>query len=159
MLLQVRGVLPLQSRLFGMQAPPHMPMLQTFAHNMPLLVQWPVVSQSCGWLPLHRVAPGRHSQPVDPTHAPVQTAPLDTHCAVVLQVCGVLPLKQRELPGVHSPPHEPLLQRNGHAVPLAQLPLLLQVCGVRPLHRVAPGLHAVHWAEMHVNWQTSFTVH
>ena len=48
MLLQVRGVLPLQSLLFGMQAPPHMPMLQTLGHTMPLLIQCPVVSQSCG---------------------------------------------------------------------------------------------------------------
>ena len=46
--LQVRGVLPLQSLLFGMQAPPHMPMLQTLGHTMPLLIQRPVVSQSCG---------------------------------------------------------------------------------------------------------------
>ena len=127
MLLQVRGVLPLQSRLFGMQAPPHMPMLQTLAQTMPLLAQWPVVSQSCGWLPLQRVAPGRHSQDVEPTQTPVQTAPLDAHCPLVLHACGVLPLKQRELPGVHSPPHDPLLQRKGHAVPLAQLPLLLHV--------------------------------
>ena len=110
-------------------------------------------------MPLHRVAPGKHSQAVDPTHTPVQTAPLATHCALVLQVWGVLPLKQRELPGVHSPPHEPLLQRNGHAVPLAQLPVLLQVCGVSPLQRVSPGLQAVHLAEMQVYVQTSFTVH
>ena len=89
----------------------------------------------------------------------MQTAPFDTHCALVLQVCGVLPLKQREAPGVHSPPHEPLLQRYGHAVPLAQLPVLLHVCGVRPLQRVSPGLHAVHLAEMQEYWQTAFTAH
>ena len=98
------------------------------------------------------------SQAVDPTHTPVQTAPLATHCPVVLQLWGV-PLKQRELPGAHTPVHEPLLQMKGHAVPLAQLPLLLQVCGVNPLHRVSPGLQSVHRAEMHVNVQTSFTAH
>jgi hypothetical protein len=76
---------------------------------------------------LHRVAPGAHSQATDPTQTPVQTAPLATHCALVLQDCGVFPLKQREVPGVHTPPHEPLLQRYGQAVPFAQLPLLLQV--------------------------------
>jgi hypothetical protein len=101
-----------------------------------------------------------HSQPVVPTHAPVQTAPLDTHCALALQVCGWLAL-QRDLPGVHSPPHEPLLllQRYGHGVPFAQLPLLLHVCGVRPLHCRSPGLHVVHFAEMHAYWQTWLMTH
>jgi hypothetical protein len=60
---------------------------------------------------LQRVAPGVHSQALDPTQTPVQTAPLDTHCALVLQLCGVLPLKQRDAPGWHTPLHEPALQR------------------------------------------------
>lgn len=94
-----------------------------------------------------------HSHALVPTHAPVQTEPLDTHCALLLQLCGWLPL-QREVPGVHSPPHEPPVQRYGHAVPLAQLPLLLHVCGVRPLHCLSPGLHVVHLAEMQAYWQT-----
>jgi hypothetical protein len=46
MLLHVRGVLLLQSRLFGMHAPVHIPMLQTLGHAMPVLAQCPVVSQS-----------------------------------------------------------------------------------------------------------------
>src|SRR5687768_8631176 len=46
MLLQLRGMLLLQSRLFGMHAPVHIPMLQTLGHAMPLLAQCPVVSQS-----------------------------------------------------------------------------------------------------------------
>ena len=158
MLLHVRGVLLLQSRLFGIQAPLHIPMLQTLGQVAPLLAQCPVVSQSWGWLPLHLVAPGVQSQVVDPTHTPVQTAPLAAHWPVVLQLWGV-PLKQRELPGAHTPLHEPLLQMKGQAVPLAQLPLLLQVCGVKPLHRVSPGLQSVHRAEMQVKVQTSFTAH
>jgi hypothetical protein len=48
MLLQVRGVLLLQSLAPGMQAPVHDPMLQTLAQAAPLLAQCPVVSQSCG---------------------------------------------------------------------------------------------------------------
>jgi hypothetical protein len=158
MLLHVRGVLLLQSRLFGIHAPVHMPMLQTLGHAVPLLAQCPVVSQSCGWFALHRVAPGVQSHVLDPTQMPVHTAPLATHCPVVLQLCGV-PLKQRELPGAQTPLHEPLLQMNGHAVPLAQLPVLLQVCGVNPLHRVSPGLQSVHRAEMQVKAQTSLTAH
>lgn len=100
-----------------------------------------------------------HSHPVEPAHAPVQTAPLFVQRAFAPQTCGVFPVPQRVAPGVHSPSQEPFAQRNGHAVPLAQLPLLLHVCGVRPLHRVAPGVQSVHCAEMHANWQTSFTVH
>jgi hypothetical protein len=42
---------------------------------------------------------------------------------------------------------------------LAQLPALLHVCGTRPLQRVSPGLQSVHWAEMHVYWQSSLTTH
>jgi hypothetical protein len=158
MLLHVRGVLLLQSRALGIQAPVHMPMLQTLGHVAPLLVQCPVASQSWGWRLLHRVVPGVHSHALDPVQIPVQTLPLATHCAPALQVCGV-PLKQREVPGAQTPPHEPSLHRYGHAVPLAQLPLLLHVCGTRPLHRVSPGLQSVHWAAMHVYWQTSLTVH
>jgi hypothetical protein len=46
--LHVRGVLPLQSLLLGIQAPPHVPLLQTLAHAMPLFVHFPIVSQTCG---------------------------------------------------------------------------------------------------------------
>jgi hypothetical protein len=60
---------------------------------------------------LQRVVPGVHSHPLEPVQTPVQTAPLATHWAFALQVCGVLPLKQREVPGVQTPPQEPLLQR------------------------------------------------
>ena len=35
----------------------------------------------------------------------------------------------------------------------------MHVCGVRPVQRVSPGLQSVHFAAMHVNWQTSLTVH
>jgi hypothetical protein len=98
------------------------------------------------------------SHEVDPTQMPVQTAPLATHCPVVLQLCGV-PLKQRELPGAQTPLHEPLLQMKGHAVPFAHVPLLLQVCGVSALHLVSPGLQSVHRAEMQVKAQTSLTAH
>jgi hypothetical protein len=59
---------------------------------------------------LQRVVPGVHSHALDPVQMPVQTAPLVAHCAVVLQVCGVL-LKQRDVPGVQTPPHEPLLHK------------------------------------------------
>jgi hypothetical protein len=107
---------------------------------------------------LQRVVPGVHSHALVPVHTPVQTAPFAAHCALVLQTWGA-PLKQRVLPGAHTPLHEPPLQRYGHAVPFAHVPLLLHVCGVRPLQRVVPGLQSVHWAEMHVYWQTSFTVH
>jgi hypothetical protein len=92
-----------------------------------------------------------HSQPVDPTHAPVQTPPFGAQRALALQICGVFPLEQRVAPGVHSPSHDPFWQRNGHAVPLAQLPLLLHVWGVRPLQRLAPGVQSVHCAEMQAN--------
>jgi hypothetical protein len=159
--LQVRGVLPLQSLLLGAQAPPHMPLVQTLAQAIPLLAQCPVVSQSCGWLlAAQRVAPGEHSHAEVPTHTPVHTAPLATHCAFVLHVCGVLPL-QRVVPGVQTPVHEPvaLLQRKGHAVPFVQLPLLLQVWGTCPLHCVAPGLQIVHLACTHAKEQTMLTVH
>ena len=158
MALQVRGVLLLQSRLIGMHAPVHVPMLQTLGHDAPLLTQCPVVSQRCGWLPSQPVAPGVQSQALDPTQMPVHTAPLAAHCPDVLQLCGV-PLKQRELPGAQTPLHEPSLQMKGHAVPLAQLPVLLHVCGVNPLHRVSPGLQSVHRAEMQVKAQTSLTAH
>jgi hypothetical protein len=59
---------------------------------------------------LQRVVPGVHSQLLVPMQTPVQTAPLFTHCALALHVCGV-PLLQRVVPGVQTPLHEPLLQR------------------------------------------------
>jgi hypothetical protein len=46
MLLQVRGVLLLQSLALGIQAPAHMPAVQTLGHTAPLFVQCPVASQS-----------------------------------------------------------------------------------------------------------------
>ena len=110
MLLQVRGVLLLQSLAFGMHAPVHIPMLHTLGHTAPLLAQCPVASQSCGCRLLQRVVPGVHSQALVPVHTPVHTAPLFTHWALGLQVCGV-PLLQRVAPGVQTPLHEPLLQR------------------------------------------------
>jgi hypothetical protein len=60
---------------------------------------------------LQRVVPGAHSHALEPMQIPVHTAPFATHCALALHVCGVLPLKQRDVPGVHTPPHEPALQR------------------------------------------------
>jgi hypothetical protein len=48
MLLQVRGVLLLQSLALGIQAPAHMPPVQTLGQTAPLLAQCPVASQSCG---------------------------------------------------------------------------------------------------------------
>jgi hypothetical protein len=46
MLLQVRGVLLLQSLAPGMHAPVHIPPLHTLGHTAPLFVQCPVASQS-----------------------------------------------------------------------------------------------------------------
>ena len=111
MLLQVRGVLLLQSLALGIHAPVHIPEVQTFAHAAPLFAQWPVASQSCGCRLLQRVVPGVHSHALDPMQMPVHTAPFATHCALALHVCGVLPLKHRVVPGVQTPLHEPVLQR------------------------------------------------
>jgi hypothetical protein len=46
--VQVCGVLPLHCWLFGTQAPPQTPLLQTNAQAAPLLAHCPIELQSCG---------------------------------------------------------------------------------------------------------------
>ncbi len=103
-----------------------------------------MLSQVCGFLPLHWRAPGWQLPPHTP--APVQasgqTVPV-CHLPVASQVCGVTSSRQRALVGLHSPLHTPApLQTYGQSLPLTQLPLDEQLCGVTALpHCDVPGTH------------------
>jgi hypothetical protein len=85
----------------------------------PLLVQLPVLSQTCGWSMLHRLAPGEHA-----THMPVLAKHAFGQVALVCQlpfashVCATFPLHWA-LPGLHTPVQLPALQTNGHAAAFA----------------------------------------
>ena len=131
--------LPGSHRLvLGTQLPLHMAPLHTKGQVDQLLIQLPVESQTCGWLPLHRVVVGAHG-----VHAPAtQATPhivVFVQLPVASQVCAVLPMHRFD-PGEQTPVQLPApVHTLGQAAPLCHWPLASQVCGTVPTHCFALG--------------------
>jgi hypothetical protein len=138
---------PLQAvlSLIATQAPADDEQVLQTPQAAPLLFQVPVLSHSCGWVPLQVFAPGEQ-EPVQVAVAAVQTnwqaVPLFCHAPFESQSCGCNPL-HCFAPGVHTPVHVPVAaaQTNEQAEPLlCQAPVASHFCGCRPLHLTAPGV-------------------
>jgi hypothetical protein len=131
-------------RLLGAQDPEQTPAPEhTNGHCVPLVVQLPVASQSCGCRTLHRFDVGEHAAQAPFTQAALQAIescqwPNASHNCTSLAVVGL----HCVVPGWHSPVHSPApVHTFGHTVPLIHAPVASHVCGVLPEHCLDVGVH------------------
>jgi hypothetical protein len=119
-----------QPHTFGMLPPPH---VVGAIQTGPLLMKWPIPSQTRGCCPAQAVAFGLQSlqRPVVALQVMQGSGSLTHAVPVALQVCGVLPM-QRRVAGWQIPVHVPAEQTFGQTMLLfefAQWPVASQSCG------------------------------
>jgi hypothetical protein len=113
----------------------------------PLLMKWPIPSQTMGCWPTQVVALGLQSLhfPVEALQVMHGSGSLIQAVPVLLHVCGVFPI-QRFDPGWHMPVQLPPEQTLGQSVALAQCPIASQFCdwsGLDGEQRMSvPGWHS-----------------
>jgi len=126
------------------------PVEHTKGHAPPLFVQLPVASQSCGCLPVHRLAPGVHGEHALAMQAVVQVVSLP-QLPFASHVCSVVVSRHCFWPGVHTV-QAPARQTVSHVSASCQLPCALHLCSVLlspALHCLASGAHCVQAPPMH----------
>lgn len=115
----------------GVHVPVHAPLAHTNGQGVPVFVQLPVASQTCGCNPLHCFEVGEHAAQAPATHATPQV--LDVcQLPVVSQFCTWLVMPavglHRDAPGLQTPVQRPApVHTLGQGEPLIQAPVASHV--------------------------------